>query len=182
MSSPHQWPSGFCCRKRFSCARAIARAISWSVAEYDSETSGCALGKTIRFFDGFGMSILRGVRCSAVLLSGFPREMPVAAADAVKHNCFAASAGGLWLPPEIKLNRLPSIATLRLQAKAGGRLVTAVHHAILATAVACDALHDAVSVPFRFLEQFRVARVMPVGHEIAGPFPPANISRWNRPG
>src|SRR5204863_8793245 len=108
------------------------------------------------------MSILRGVRCSAVLLSGFPREMPVAAADAVKHNCFAASAGGLWLPPEIEPNRFPSIAALRLEPEAGSWLVAAVHHAILATAVACDAVHDAVFVPLGFLEQFRVARVMAV--------------------
>src|SRR5438094_8821370 len=135
MSSPHQWPSGFCCRKRFSCARAIARASSWSVAEYDSETSGCARGKTIRFFDGFGMSILRGVRCSAVLLSGFPREMPDAAADAVRHNCFAASAGGLWFPPEVKLNLFASIASLRLQVKAGGRLVSGTPLSFLITDV-----------------------------------------------
>src|SRR5438105_13517918 len=109
------------------------------------------------------MSILRGVRCSAVLLSGFPREMPVAAADAVKHNCFAASAGGLWLPPEIRLNRFPSVATLRRQATAGGRFVTGVHAAILATAVARHALPDDVSGPFRFLAQFRVVRVTPAG-------------------
>src|SRR6266540_2363475 len=182
MSSPHQWPSGFCWRKTFSCARAIARAISWSVAEYDSETSGRALGKTIRCFDGFSMSILRGVRCSAVRLSRLPREMPVAAADAVKHNRFAPPAGRLRFRPEIEPNRLPSIATLRLETKAGSGLVAAMHHAILATAVARDPVHHAISVPLGFLEQFRVARVMPVGHEVAGPFPSANVSGRNRPG
>src|SRR5881397_3555261 len=152
MSSPHQWPSGFCCRKRFSCARVIARAISWSVTEYDSETSGRALGKTIRFFDGFSMSILRGVRCSAVRLSGLPRNMPVAAAHAVKHNRLAAPPGRLRFRPKIEPNRLPSIAALRLEPEAGSWLVAAVHHAILATAVACDAIHNAISVPLRFRE------------------------------
>src|SRR6266567_1493804 len=170
MSSPHQWPSGFCWRKRFSWARAIARAISRSVAEYDSETSGRALGKAIRFSDEFNMSILRGARCGAVRLSGFPRDMSVAAAYTVKHNRFAAPAGRLRFRPEIELNRLPSIAVLRLKAEAGCWLVTAMHHAILATAIARDAVYHAVPVPLGFLEQFRVARVMPVSHEIAGPF------------
>src|SRR5437660_10859095 len=157
MSSPHQWPSCFCWRKRFSCARAIARAISWSVAEYDSETSGRALGKAIRFFDEFSISILRGVCCSAVRLSGLPRDMPVAAAHAVKHNRLAAPTGRLRFRPEIELDRLPRIATLCLEAEAGGWLVTAMHHAILATAVTRNAAHHAIPVSLRFLNQLRMA-------------------------
>src|SRR2546428_12491276 len=128
------------------------------------------------------MSVLRGARCSAVRLSRLPRDMSVAAAYTVKHNRFAAPAGRLRFRPEIELDRLPSIARLRLKAKAGSWLVAAVHHAILATAVTRDAVHHPVSVPLRFLEQFRVARVMPVGHEIAGPFPSANVPGRNRPG
>src|SRR5438045_8983298 len=112
------------------------------------------------------MSILRGVRCSAVRLSGLPGDMPVAAAHTVKHNRLAAPARRLRFCPEIEPNRLPSIAALRLEPEAGSGLVTAVHHAILATAVACDAVHDAVFVPLGFLLHLRVARVVEYGSEI----------------
>src|SRR5437870_7243157 len=61
------------------------------------------------------MSNLRGVCCSAVRLSGLSRDVPIAAAHAVKHNRFAAPAGRLRFRPEIELNRLPSIAVLRLR-------------------------------------------------------------------
>src|SRR5438093_12709572 len=130
MSSPHQWPSGFCCRKRFSCARAIARAISWSGTEYDSETSGRGLGKAIRFFDEFSISILRDVCCSAVRLSGLPRDMPVAAGYAVKRHRLAAPAGRLRFRREIELDRLPRVATLSLEVDDGGWVVTELHHAL----------------------------------------------------
>src|SRR5262249_8029117 len=123
-----------------------------------------ALGETIGFLNGFGITIFGGVCGSTVRLSGLPSNMSVAAAYAVKHNRFAAPAGRLRFRPEIELDRLPRIAPPCLEAEAGGWLVTAIPHAILATAVTCDTVHHAVSVPFGFLKQFRVARVMLVGH------------------
>src|ERR1017187_4639111 len=50
-NSPHQWPSGCCCRSRFSWARLIACEISVSSAEYDSTSCGLALDNEITSLD-----------------------------------------------------------------------------------------------------------------------------------
>src|SRR5215467_13119704 len=119
------------------------------------------------------MSMLRGSRSSFGSLSA---KMPIATAHTVEYHRFTTAAGWFRFRPEIELNCLPSIATLRLQAKTGGWLVTAVDHTILAAAVPRDAVHHPVSVPLGFVEQLRIARVMAVGHQIAGPLPSANVS------
>src|SRR5438876_9486016 len=93
------------------------------------------------------MSILRGSRSRLCLLSA---NVPVAAAHAIEHNRFTAPAGRPRFRPEIKLYRLPSIATLRLQAGTRSWLVTAVHHAILPAAIAWIASYHAVSVALSF--------------------------------
>src|SRR6266487_6329898 len=112
----------------------------------------------------------------------FAREVPVTGGHSVKSDNFAATPSRLWFRTEVEFNCFPCVAALRLQTQSCRGFIATVHHAIFAAAVTRHPIDDAVSVPLRFLEQFRVARVMPVGHEIAGPFPPANISRWNRPG
>src|SRR2546423_15649265 len=107
------------------------------------------------------MSILRRLRR---FLSVFAREMPVADRDAIEGDGFAAAAGRLWLGAEVKSDRLPGVAALSLQTEARGRLVAAMDHAIFATRIARDAVNHAVFVPFHFLEQLLVARVVRVGH------------------
>src|SRR5262249_19890788 len=107
------------------------------------------------------MSILRRLRRFLGVLS---REVPVADTDAVESESFAAATGCFWFRPEIKLDRLPSVAAFRLQSERSGRFVAAMHHAIFTTRIARDAVDDAVFVPLNFFEQLGVARIMRVGH------------------
>src|SRR5437764_4020289 len=107
--------------------------------------------------------------------------MTVTDGDAVKHDRFAASPRGIRLPAEIELDGFPSVTTLRLQAQTCCRLVTAVHHAILTTAVPRDTINNAVSVPLGFFEQLRIARIMRIRHQITGPFPSSNVTGGNGP-
>src|SRR3954462_4820912 len=107
------------------------------------------------------MSILRRLRR---FLSVFAREMSVADGDAIEGNGFAAAPGRLWLGAEVEFDRFPAVARLRLQTETRSRFVAAMHHAIFATRVARDAIDHAIFFPLRFLKQFRIARVMRVGH------------------
>ena len=66
--------------------------------------------------------------------------------------------------------------------EAGRRLVAAVHHAILATDILRDAIDDAVIVPLHLGEQFLVAGVMAVGHQVARALPAADVAGGNGPG
>src|SRR5947208_12785414 len=108
--------------------------------------------------------------------------MTVSAADAVEHDDFAAVAFCLRSRSEIELDVFPGIAALRLQAQGSGRLVSTMDHAIFAAAVPRDAVHDPIFLPLHFLEQFRVARVMRVSHQITRAFPAANVARRDGPG
>src|SRR5207253_6222629 len=83
---------------------------------------------------------------------------------------------------EIELDVFPGVAALRLEPESGGRLVTAMDHAIFAATVACDAVDHAVSLPLRFLQQLGVARVVAVRHQVARAFPAPNVARGNSPG
>src|SRR5688572_11401473 len=71
-----------------------------------------------------------------------------------------STAGWLWLGAKVKPHVFPGIAALGVEAETGGRLVAAMDHAIFATAVFRDAVDDAVLVPFHFLEQLGVARIV----------------------
>src|SRR5205823_2941631 len=97
-------------------------------------------------------------------LSVFPGEMSVPNRDAIEGNGLAAASSRFRFWSEIKFNRLPGIAPLRLQPEARGRLVAAVDHAILATRIARDTIDDSVFFPLHFFEQLGIARVMRVGH------------------
>src|SRR3954451_16259020 len=95
---------------------------------------------------------------------------------------FAAAPGRLWSRTEIESNRLPGIPRLGLQAKTGGRVITAVGHAVFATRIASDSIHHPVFIPIYILEQLGVAVEMAgavgtdgVGHEIAGRFPASHV-------
>src|SRR2546423_843384 len=127
------------------------------------------------------MSILRSLSSSRGLRA-FAGDMSVSAAHAIECNRFAATSGWFRFWSEIELDRFPSITALRLQAKAGGRLVTAMHHAVLASAVARNTIDNAVFFPLHSLQQFGVTRVMRVGHQIARAFPATNVPRRDRPG
>src|SRR4030095_16916101 len=108
--------------------------------------------------------------------------MSVSGTHAGIRENFAATPSRLRVRPKIEFAGFPRIATLSLQTQSCSRLVTAMHHAVFATTVARHAIHDAVTVPLGFFEKFRVGRVVPVGHEIAGTLPAANVSRRNCPG
>src|SRR5207249_1952302 len=114
-------------------------------------------------------------------LSVFTGEMSVPDRDAIEGNGLAAASSRFRFRSEIKLYRLPGIAGLRLQTETRGRLITAVHHAIFATRIARHAVNHSVFLPLHLLQQFGVARIMGVGHQIARAFPTANVSGWNRP-
>src|SRR5581483_509120 len=105
---------------------------------------------------------------------------------AVKDHGFTATAGCAWPCSEIKLDRLPGIAALRLQTETGSRLVAAVGHAILATRIPGHPVDHTVLAPVDILEQFGVAVIMAgavrasgIGHEIARRFPAFHVARWN---
>src|SRR5437016_6054796 len=104
------------------------------------------------------------LRCLRGQLRASARCVPVSATDAVEHESFAPVSGRSRSYPEIEFDVFPCVAPLRLQPKRGGRLIAAMHHAVFATVVASDAVDDTIFVPLRFLQQFRVARVMTVGH------------------
>src|SRR2546421_6618473 len=103
-----------------------------------------------------------GVRVFSAGSPWIPGSVSFPAAHAIECNRFAATSGWFRFWSEIELDRFPSIAALRLQAEAGGRLVTAVDHAILTTRIARHTIDNAVLIPFYFFEQFRIARVMRV--------------------
>src|SRR6266480_6976569 len=103
------------------------------------------------------MSILRRLRSrNFSVLTSF---VAVSATHAVESESFAAAAGRFRFRSEIKLDRLPSIAALRLQTETGRRFVPAVHHAILTTRIARHAVNHAVFLPLHLLQQFGVARI-----------------------
>src|SRR5258708_7044180 len=125
------------------------------------------------------LSILRRLRGLGFgVLTGF---VTVSTTHAVESESFAAPPCRFWFRSEIKLDRLPGIAAFRLQTQAGRRFIPAVHHAILATRIARHAVNHAVFLPLHLLQQFGVARIMRVGHQIARAFPTANVSGRNRP-
>src|SRR5205823_1587605 len=103
------------------------------------------------FFENSGMQIqsLRGLRCN---FCAFPRQVPVAGAHAIEGEHFAATARGFRLRAEIELDRFPSVSSLRLQSQSRGRLVTAMHHAVFATAIPRDSVDDAIPVPCRLFQ------------------------------
>src|ERR1043166_4389852 len=107
--------------------------------------------------------------------------MTVAAAPTVEAGALVAVASRFWLGSEIELDVFPSVAAARLQPEAGSRLITAMHHAIFAATIACDAIHHAVALPLGFLEQLGVAGVVAIGHQVTWAFPPTNVTRGNRP-
>src|SRR4030095_3615433 len=115
------------------------------------------------FFENSGMQIqsLRGLRCN---FCAFPRQVPVTGAHAIEGEHFAATARGFRFRAEIELDRFPRVSSLRLQSQSRCRLVTAMHHAIFASAIASDPVYDSITLPFKFFEQLRIARVVPVGH------------------
>src|SRR5450432_4864161 len=104
--------------------------------------------------------------------------MPIAGTDAVVGRDFIAFASWFRFWAEIEAHCFPCVAALRVKAQTGSRLVAAMDHAVLAAAVLRDAVDDAILFPLHFLEQLRVARIMRVGHQIAGAFPAADVSRW----
>src|SRR5437870_5500491 len=101
--------------------------------------------------------------------------MSVTGSHSVKSENFAATPGRLRLRTEIESNCFPRVPALRLQPQGCRRFITAVHHAILAAAITRHSVHDAVPLPLGFLQQFRIARVMRIGHEVAWTFPTSNI-------
>src|SRR5260370_428122 len=126
------------------------------------------------------MSILRRLRgVDFRVLAGL---VAVSTAHAVESERFAAASGRFRFWSEIKLDRLPSVAALRLQTEARRRFISAVHHAILATRIARHTIDYAVLLPLHLLQQFGVARIVRVGHQIARAFPTANVPGRNRPG
>src|SRR2546430_4766416 len=114
--------------------------------------------------------------------SPLARGVTISRTHPVKGENFAATTGGLRFRAEIEFDGFPGIAALCLETQCRSRLIAAVHHAIFATTVACDSVHHPVSIPLGFFEQFCIAGVMRVGHEVAWPLPSANISRRDRPG
>src|SRR2546430_4852358 len=97
-------------------------------------------------------------------LGVFAGEMSIAGTDSIEGERLAATAARLRFWPEIKFDRLPCVAALRLQTETRGRLVAAMDHAIFATGIARDSIDHAIFFPFHFLKQLGVARVMRVGH------------------
>src|SRR4030095_6958216 len=103
--------------------------------------------------------------------------MSVSRTDTVERRNFIAAAGRFRFCAEVKLHGFPSIASLRLQTEARRWLITAMDHAILAATVFRDAILDSVFLPLHLFEQFRVARIVSIGHQITRAFPAANIAR-----
>src|SRR6478672_3637100 len=108
--------------------------------------------------------------------------MAVSRCDTVESNRFTAAPRRCRLGSEVKFDCFPSVAALGLQTKARRRLISAVHHAVLAAAVTRHTVDHSVIVPLHLLQHFCVAGIVSVGHEIAGAFPTADVPCWNSPG
>src|SRR5438874_7422412 len=105
------------------------------------------------------MSVLRRLCSWFCPLAG---DMTVSRTYTIKSEHLTATASRFGLRTEVEFDRFPSVAALRLQSQRRRRFVAAMHHAILTAAIACNAIHHAVSVPLGLLEQLCIARVMPV--------------------
>src|SRR6266545_2364035 len=97
----------------------------------------------MRFFDNSGMQIrcLRGFGCD---FCAFPGQVSVTRAHAIEGENFAATARRLRFRAEIELDRFPRVSSLCLQPQRRSRLVTAMHHAVLTSAIARDSVDDAI--------------------------------------
>ena len=83
---------------------------------------------------------------------------------------------------EVVADVLPVVAALVVGAERAAGIVAAVDHAVLAARVARDAVHHAVFVPVHLVQHFLVARVMAVGHQVAGRLPALDVARGDGPG
>src|ERR1043166_7105485 len=153
-SSPHQWPSGCCCRSRFSWAREIASAISVFSHAEPAAPSGKTLGNAIRFADDGAI----GLGCLCGHFRALARQMAVAGGDAIVGRDLVTLAGRFRFRPEVEPDIFPGVAALRVEAQAGRWFVAAMDHAIFAAAVFRDAIDHAVFFPLHFLQQLRVTR------------------------
>src|SRR3977135_1407544 len=98
--------------------------------------------------------------------------MTVARANAVISCDLIAPTRAFRSGSEIKLQRLPSVASFGVDTESPGWFVAAVGHAIFTTRIASHPIHHSVLVPIHFLQQLSVGFVMAlspdgVGHEIA---------------
>ena len=75
----------------------------------------------------------------------------------------------------------PGITRLSLQTETCGGFITAMDHAIFATNILGDSIHDAIVLPLHFFQKFGVTLVMTIGHQVARPFPSANVPGRNSP-
>src|SRR5207249_1716695 len=87
----------------------------------------------------------------------------------------------LGLYAEVVPDKFPSVAGLFVDAERGRRLVAAMHHAVLTTRIASDAVDYAVFVPIHFRQHLLIAGVVAVGHEVAGGFPAFDVAGRDRP-
>src|SRR4029077_15719945 len=111
----------------------------------------------------------------------FAGEMSVPRTHAIKRSDLVSPAVWFRFRSEIESDIFPRISTLCLEAQAGRRFVTAMDHAVLTARIPGHAVNASILFPFHFLQQFDVARVVDVGHQITGSFPAPNISGWNSP-
>src|SRR5207245_1527770 len=76
----------------------------------------------------------------------------------------------LWVR-ELPFEQFPAISKFSIGSQNSGRLIAGMHHAILAARIAAMAIF----FPWSFFNQILESRVMRVGHEITGTFPPSRI-------
>src|ERR1041385_5734342 len=109
------------------------------------------------------------------------RQMAFANARAVISTLFQVEAERIRLGPREKVvfEIHPRIANAGTES---GRLfIAAVHHAVFATGIARHTIHDTVFFPSHFREHVLIARVMPIGHYVAGGFPAAHVVSRDSP-
>ncbi|MPN40631.1 hypothetical protein SDC9_188169 [bioreactor metagenome] len=56
------------------------------------------------------------------------------------------------------------------------------NHAILAARITGFPVHHAITLPIDFLEHFLITGVVPIGHQVTGGLPPANVAGRDGPG
>src|SRR5215217_1643657 len=104
----------------------------------------------MRFFDsGMQARPLRSFGCGFCTLPG---KMSVPGAHAVEGENLAATARRFRFRTEIELDRFPRVSSLCLQPQRRCRLITAMHHTVLASAIARHAVDDAILFPFGLLQ------------------------------
>ncbi len=109
-------------------------------------------------------------------------EVAFADGETIESVHLAAGIVRLGFGAKVILEVFPVVAALEVGPQRATLFVAAMDHAVLAARIARHAVHDAVFLPIDLFEHLPIARVVAVGHEVAGGLPALDVPGGNGPG